>query len=36
MLYVRAGGGLVADSEVEAEYAETFHKLDKILPVLEA
>ncbi len=35
-LYVWAGGGLVADSEVEAEYAETFHKLDKILPVLEA
>lgn len=36
MLYVWGGGGLVADSEVEAEYAETFHKLDKILPVLEA
>ena len=33
-LYVWAGGGLVADSQVEDEYAETFHKLGKILPVL--
>ncbi|MBP8218205.1 MAG: aminodeoxychorismate synthase component I [Aeromonas sp.] len=34
-LYVWAGGGLVADSRVEEEYAETFHKLGKILPILE-
>ncbi|MBI2380173.1 MAG: aminodeoxychorismate synthase component I [Gammaproteobacteria bacterium] len=33
-LQVWAGGGLVADSEEEAEYQETFHKLGKILPVL--
>lgn len=33
-LYVWAGGGLVADSQVDDEYAETFHKLGKILPVL--
>jgi para-aminobenzoate synthetase component I len=33
-LYVWAGGGLVADSQVDEEYAETFHKLAKILPVL--
>ncbi|WP_024870609.1 aminodeoxychorismate synthase component I [Tolumonas lignilytica] len=34
-LYVWAGGGIVADSEVNAEYQETFDKLAKILPVLE-
>ena len=34
-LYCWAGGGLVADSEVETEYQETFDKLAKILPVLE-
>ena len=33
-LYVWAGGGLVADSNVIDEYAETFHKLAKILPIL--
>ncbi len=33
-LYAWAGGGLVADSEVEAEYQETFDKLAKILPTL--
>ena len=33
-LYVWAGGGLVADSQVDDEYAETFHKLGKILPIL--
>ena len=33
-LYVWAGGGLVADSNVVDEYAETFHKLAKILPIL--
>jgi len=35
-LYVWAGGGLVADSNVVDEYAETFHKLAKILPILAA
>ena len=29
-----AGGGIVADSEVNAEYEETFHKVNKILPLL--
>jgi len=29
-----AGGGIVADSEVSAEYQETFDKVNKILPVL--
>jgi len=33
-LYCWAGGGLVADSEVETEYQETFDKLAKILPVI--
>ena len=33
-LYVWAGGGIVADSDVKAEYQETFDKLAKILPVL--
>lgn len=31
LLHVWAGGGLVADSEVADEYAETFHKLGRIL-----
>jgi len=31
-----AGGGLVADSNVESEYQETFDKVHKILPVLSA
>ena len=35
-LYCWAGGGLVADSEVNTEYQETFDKLAKILPVLSA
>lgn len=34
-LYVWAGGGIVADSDVDAEYQETFDKLAKILPALE-
>jgi para-aminobenzoate synthetase component 1 len=34
-LYVWAGGGIVADSDAEAEYQETFDKLAKILPILE-
>ena len=33
-LYCWAGGGIVADSEVGAEYQELFDKLGKILPVL--
>lgn len=33
-LYCWAGGGLVADSEVDTEYQETFDKLAKILPIL--
>ncbi|MFT4927195.1 MAG: para-aminobenzoate synthetase component 1, partial [Phenylobacterium sp.] len=31
-----AGGGLVADSQVESEYQETYDKVNKILPVLSA
>ena len=34
-LYVWAGGGLVADSQCDAEYQETLDKLSRILPVLE-
>ncbi|EGU37689.1 para-aminobenzoate synthase component I [Vibrio ichthyoenteri ATCC 700023] len=33
-LYVWAGGGLVADSQCDAEYQETLDKLSRILPVL--
>ncbi|MGX9416300.1 aminodeoxychorismate synthase component I [Vibrio sp. WJH972] len=33
-LYAWAGGGLVADSQVDAEYQETFDKLSRILPIL--
>ncbi|MGB2079105.1 MAG: aminodeoxychorismate synthase component I [Vibrio sp.] len=33
-LYAWAGGGLVADSQVDDEYQETLDKLGKILPVL--
>lgn len=33
-LYAWAGGGIVADSQSELEYQETFDKLGKILPVL--
>ncbi len=33
-LYCAAGGGLVADSEVAAEYQETLHKVNRILPSL--
>lgn len=35
ILYCWAGGGLVADSELDAEYQETFDKVAKILPVLQ-
>ncbi|WP_394174768.1 aminodeoxychorismate synthase component I [Thalassotalea litorea] len=34
-LYCWAGGGVVADSQVDSEYQETFDKVQKILPVLE-
>ncbi len=33
-IYCSAGGGLVADSEVNSEYQETIDKVNKILPVL--
>ncbi|MBD1558355.1 aminodeoxychorismate synthase component 1 [Vibrio sp. S9_S30] len=33
-LYAWAGGGLVADSEANSEYQETFDKLSRILPIL--
>jgi|GEM_PF-4328293 len=33
-LYCAAGGGLVADSDLNAEYQETFHKVNRILPSL--
>lgn len=33
-LYCAAGGGLVADSNVAAEYQETLHKVNRILPSL--
>jgi len=35
-LYCWAGGGLVADSDLDSEYQETFDKLNKILPVLNS
>ncbi len=34
-LYCWAGGGIVADSQVDAEYQESYDKVSKILPVLE-
>ncbi|MBD1577003.1 MULTISPECIES: chorismate-binding protein [Vibrio] len=33
-LYAWAGGGIVADSEMEAEYQETLDKVSRILPIL--
>ncbi|GLP96426.1 aminodeoxychorismate synthase component I [Paraferrimonas sedimenticola] len=33
-LYCWAGGGIVADSQMNAEYQETFDKVSKILPIL--
>jgi para-aminobenzoate synthetase component 1 len=33
-IYCWAGGGLVADSQADSEYQETFDKVAKILPVL--
>ncbi len=34
-IYCWAGGGIVADSNVDAEYQETYDKVSKILPILE-
>ncbi len=34
-IYCWAGGGLVADSNAQAEYQETFDKVAKILPILD-
>lgn len=34
-LYCTAGGGIVADSDEQAEYQETFDKVNRILPCLE-
>ncbi|WP_448564365.1 aminodeoxychorismate synthase component I [Thalassotalea ganghwensis] len=34
-IYCWAGGGIVADSVVDAEYQESYDKVNKILPVLE-
>ena len=34
-IYCWAGGGIVADSDAEAEYQESFDKVAKILPILE-
>jgi len=33
-IYCWAGGGIVADSEEQAEYQETFDKVARILPQL--
>ena len=33
-IYCWAGGGIVADSNIDAEYQETYDKVSKILPVL--
>lgn len=35
-IYCWAGGGLVADSQCDAEYQETLDKVNKILPILDA
>ncbi len=35
-LYCAAGGGIVADSDEDAEYQETLDKLNRILPALES
>lgn len=35
-LFCTAGGGIVADSDCQAEYQETFDKLKRILPCLQA
>ncbi len=33
-IFAWGGGGLVADSEADSEYQETYHKLSRILPIL--
>ncbi|GEK09895.1 aminodeoxychorismate synthase component I [Pseudoalteromonas sp. SCSIO 43201] len=33
-IYCWAGGGIVKDSQAQLEYEETYHKVNKILPVL--
>jgi para-aminobenzoate synthetase component 1 len=35
-IYCWAGGGIVADSQGDAEYQETYDKVGKILPVLQS
>lgn len=35
-IYAWAGGGIVADSNCDDEYQETYHKLGKILPILNS
>ncbi len=35
-IYCWAGGGLVADSNIDSEYQETYDKVNKILPILSA
>jgi para-aminobenzoate synthetase component 1 len=35
-IYAWAGGGIVADSDCDDEYQETYHKLGKILPILDS
>ncbi|MCL1121781.1 aminodeoxychorismate synthase component I [Shewanella seohaensis] len=35
-LYCWAGGGIVADSNVDAEYQESFDKVSRILPLLDS
>lgn len=35
-LFCTAGGGIVADSDEQAEYQETFDKVNRILPCLES
>ncbi|RYV04026.1 aminodeoxychorismate synthase, component I [Shewanella sp. OPT22] len=35
-IYCWAGGGIVADSNIDAEYQETYDKVSKILPILES
>ncbi|MGS0680708.1 aminodeoxychorismate synthase component I [Shewanella sp. 125m-7] len=36
VIYCWAGGGIVADSQVNAEYQESFDKVSRILPVLSS
>ena len=36
MLYVQAGGGVVADSDPEAEYQESWNKAQAVIRAAEA